>query len=65
MNEGDRTALSAVKSVFHAAREYLNPLLKESKFKETGGKVRRRLRLLQRTPSPTAKSISIWSNIEN
>jgi ubiquitin-like-conjugating enzyme ATG3 len=32
----ERTAASAVKSVFHSAREYFNPLLKDSKFKETG-----------------------------
>lgn len=32
----DRTAFSQVHSIFHSAREYLSPLLKNSKFKETG-----------------------------
>jgi ubiquitin-like-conjugating enzyme ATG3 len=32
----ERTTFSAVHSIFHSAREYLNPLLKNSKFKETG-----------------------------
>ncbi|KAI8916113.1 autophagocytosis associated protein, partial [Gorgonomyces haynaldii] len=32
----DRTAYSTVHAIFHSAREYLNPLLSESKFKDTG-----------------------------
>ncbi|KAH6569279.1 hypothetical protein BASA50_008110 [Batrachochytrium salamandrivorans] len=32
----ERTAYSAMHAMFHSAREYLNPLLQDSKFRETG-----------------------------
>jgi hypothetical protein len=32
----ERTTYSTVHSYLHSAREYFNPLLKDSKFKETG-----------------------------
>lgn len=32
----ERTTFSAIHSIFHSAREFLNPLLVASKFKETG-----------------------------
>ena len=32
----ERTTFSKVHSVFHSAREYLSPILKDSKFRETG-----------------------------
>lgn len=35
----ERTAYSAVHAIVHSYREFFNPLLKDSKFRETGGVV--------------------------